>query len=112
MKQSLKSEITKILHSAPIVTNLARKNFVSLFVLALFQLRKVQFNELSVELNEKAKISSNQNRIEDFFRQLNLNFQAVAQLMVALVPRKAKLRLTIDRTEWERSGVPVRQMPG
>lgn len=101
MKQSLKSEITKILHAAPIVTNLARKNFVSLFVLALIQLRKVQFNELAVGLNQDAKISSNQNRIEDFFRQVDVNFQAVAQLMVALMPKKAKLRLTIDRTEWD-----------
>lgn len=101
MKQSLRREITAILYSAPIVTNLARKNFVSLFILALIQLRKVQFNELAVGLNDEAKINSNQNRIEDFFREVEINFQAVAQLMLALLPKKAKLRLTIDRTEWD-----------
>lgn len=101
MKHSLKCEITTILHSAPIVTNLARKTFVSLFVIALIQQRKVQFSELATVLNDDAKISSNQNRIEDFFREVDIDFQSVARLMLALLPRKAKLRLTIDRTEWD-----------
>jgi len=101
MKQSLKGEITSILQSAPIVDNLARKTFIALFVLALIQQRKVQFNELASVLNDEAKISSNQNRIEDFFRDVHLHSQAVAQLMLALLPKKAKLRMTIDRTEWD-----------
>ena len=101
MKQSLKSEITSILHSTQIVDNLARKTFVVLFILALIQQRKVQFNELAVVLNDDAKIASNQNRIEDFFREVSLDYQAVARLMVALLPKKVKLRLTIDRTEWD-----------
>jgi len=106
VKHSLKCEITTILHSAPIVANLARKTFVSLFVIALIQQRNrsaeaVQFNELAVVLNDEAKISSNQNRIEDFFREVDIDFQSVARLMLALLPRKVKLRLTIDRTEWD-----------
>ena len=101
MKQSLKGEITSILHSVPIVDNLARKTFVSLFILALIQQRKVQFCELATVLNDDAKIASNQNRIEDFFREVDINPQAVAGLMLALLPKKVKLRLTIDRTEWD-----------
>ena len=101
MKQSLKSEITTILHAAPIVDNLARKTFVSLFILALIQLRKVQFCELATVLNNDVKTSSNQNRIEDFFRDVTIDFRAVAQLILAFLPKKAKLRLTIDRTEWD-----------
>ena len=46
-RTDLKCEITSILHSAPIVDNLARKTVLSLFVLSLIQLRKVQFNELA-----------------------------------------------------------------
>jgi len=98
MKQSLKSEITAILYSAPIVENLARKNFVSLFLLALIQQRKVQFCELASVLNDEAKIASNQNRIEDFFREVTINYQAVARLIMTLLPKHSKLRLTIDRT--------------
>ena len=99
MKQSLKSEITAILYSAPIVENLARKNFVSLFLLALIQQRRVQFCELASVLNDEAKIASNQNRIEDFFREVTINYQAVARLIMTLLPKHSKLRLTIDRTE-------------
>lgn len=88
------------------MANLARKTFVSLFVIALIQQRNrsaeaVQFNELAVVLNDEAKISSNQNRIEDFFREVDIDFQSVARLMLALLPKKVKLRLTIDRTEWD-----------
>ena len=111
MKHSLKCEITTILHSAPIVTNLARKTFVSLFVIALIQQRKVQFSELATVLNDDAKISSNQNRIEDFFREVDIDFQSVARLMLAVLPRKAKLRLTIDRTDLNASPVALWQMP-
>ena len=110
MKQSLKCEITTILHSAPIVTNLARKTFVSLFVIALIQQRKVQFSELATALNDDAKISSNQNRIEDFFRDVDIDFQSVARLMLALLPKKNKLRLTIDRTDLNASPVAFREM--
>ena len=101
MKQSLKGEITAILHSAPIVDNLARKTFVSLFILALIQTRKVQFNEIANVLNDEVKVGSNQNRIEDFFREVDIHFQAIARLMLVLLPKKEKLRLTIDRTEWD-----------
>ena len=115
MKQShrrtdLKCEITTILHSAPIVTNLARKTVVSLFVIALIQQRKVQFSELATVLNDDAKISSNQNRIEDFFRDVDIDFQSVARLMLALLPKKNKLRLTIDRTDLNASPVAFREM--
>jgi hypothetical protein len=101
VKQSLKCEITSILYSAPVVDNLARKTFISLFVMALIQTRKVQFCELATVLNDKVKIASNQNRIEDFFRDVTIDFQSVARLMIALLPKKVKLRLTIDRTEWD-----------
>ena len=101
MKESLEGVIAPILHSAPIVDNLARKTFVSLFMLALIQQRKVQFCELATLLNDEAKIASNQNRIGDFFREANINPKAVANLMLALLPKKVKLRLTIDRTEWD-----------
>ena len=111
-RTDLKSEITSILHSAPIVDNLARKTFISLFVISLIQLRKVQFNELATVFNEQAKIASNQNRIEDFFREVEINFQAVAQLMLVLLPKKGKLRLTIDRTDLNASPVAFWQMPG
>ncbi len=101
MKQSLKVKSRQSSIRAPIVDNLARKTFISLFVLSLIQTRKVQFNEIANVLNDEVKIASNQNRIEDFFREVDINFQAIAHLMLVLLPKKEKLRLTIDRTEWD-----------
>lgn len=99
MKQNFKNEITKILHSAPVVKNLARKKFVAAFVLALIQSRKVQFSALAQHLNDEVKLASNENRIEDFFREVNLDYLTLAVVLLSLLPRKAKLRICIDRTD-------------
>jgi hypothetical protein len=101
VKQSLKGEITTILHSLPIVKNLARKKFVAAFVLALIQSRNVQFCEIAQHLNQEAKLASNENRIQDFFREVDIDYQLVAVLLLNLLPTKAKLRICIDRTEWD-----------
>lgn len=101
MKQSLKNEITTILHSAPIVKNLARKKFVAAFVLALIQSRNVQFCELAQHFSTDVKLASNENRIQDFFREVDIDYRCLALLVVALMPKKCKLRICIDRTEWD-----------
>jgi len=40
-------------------------------------------------------------RIQDFFRQVELDYEQVALLMCLLLPRQGKVRLCIDRTEWD-----------
>ena len=101
MKQSLINEITDVLQKLPIVTNLARKKFVSHFVVGLIKSRNVQFCEIAQHLNDKAKIASNENRIQDFFRDVTIDYYAVAVLLISLLPKNRKLRLCIDRTEWD-----------
>ena len=58
--------------------NLARKEFVTSFILALIESRKVKFSKLAHDLNDEVKESSNEVRIQDFFREVHLNYQAVA----------------------------------
>jgi len=101
MKPKLLSEITTMLNQVPIVTNKWRKDFLARFVVALIQSRRVQFCEVAHHLNDQAKIASNQTRIEDFFRETALDYQQVARLLVNLLPQQTKLRLCIDRTEWD-----------
>ena len=101
MKPKLIDKITSMLHQVPIVTNKWRKDFVARFVLALIQSRRVQFCEVAHHLNEGAKLASNQTRIEDFFREVSVDYQQVALLLLTLLPTKAKLRLCVDRTEWD-----------
>ena len=101
MKQCLVAKITTLLHAAPLVRNLARKKFIARFVLGLFKSRNVQFCEVAQHLNDGAKLASNETRIQDFFREVDLDYLALAVLLVGLVPGTGKLRLCLDRTEWD-----------
>lgn len=101
MKQRLSAKITTILQRAPVVRNLARQKFVSQFILALLKSRNVQFGEVAHHLNDAVKVASNETRIQDFFRETDLNYLVVAQLLLSLMPTQGKLRLCLDRTEWD-----------
>lgn len=101
MNQRLSDEITSVLSKVKIVDNLARKKFIGLFILGLIKSRNVQFCEIAHHLNNEAKLSSNETRIQDFFREVELNYEQVAILLICLLPPKQKVRLCIDRTEWD-----------
>lgn len=101
MKQSLVDEITNVLQKVPIVANLARKKFVAQFTIGLIKSRNVQFCEVAHHLNDQAKLASNETRIQDFFREVEIDYYFVAVLLVNLLPKNKKLRLCIDRTEWD-----------
>ncbi len=101
MKQCLSAKITALLQYAPVVRNLARQKFVGQFVIALLKSRNVQFCEVAQHLNDAVKPASNETRIQDFFRETDLNYLLLAQLLVRLLPAQGKLRLCIDRTGWD-----------
>lgn len=101
MNQRLESEISSVLSKIPIVKNLSRKKFIGLFVLGLIKSRNVQFCEVAQHLNNEAKLSSNEVRIQDFFREVDIDYFYVALLLLQFLPAKKKLRLCIDRTEWD-----------
>jgi hypothetical protein len=100
VKQSFVAQITRVLGKVPIVKNLARRKFICQFVVGLIKSRNVQFCEVAQHLNDKAKLTSNEVRIQDFFREAELDYGFVAILLLSLLPAKGKLRLCIDRTEW------------
>jgi len=101
MKEYCGDEITQILDEIPIVENKARKKFVFLFVLAMIKTRAVQFCEVAQELNDQVKAKSNEIRIQNFFRQVELNYEQVALLLSMFLPKRGKVTLCIDRTEWD-----------
>lgn len=90
-----------LLRRAPIVSNLARQKFIGQFVVALLKSRNVQFGEVAQHLNDTVKVASNETRIQDFFREAELDYFVLAQLLLSLLPRQGKLRLCLDRTEWD-----------
>ena len=101
MKQHFSTKIKEIFDKVELVSNLARKKFIFSFVLALIKSRKVQFCEVAEHLNEQVQDICNEVRIQDFFRQAKLDYRQVALLLSLFLSPKKKVRLCIDRTEWD-----------
>ena len=85
----------------PLVGNLSRKKFIAQFVIGSLKSRNVPFCEEAQHLNDAVKPASNETRIQDFFRQTTLDYLALTHLLTRLLPAKGKLRLCLDRTEWD-----------
>ncbi|RIY04253.1 transposase, partial [Hymenobacter rubripertinctus] len=61
----------------------------------------MQFCEVAQHLNDAVKPASNETRIQDFFRQTDLDYRLLAHFLLTLLPTTGKLRLCLDRTEWD-----------
>ena len=101
VKQCLIVKITTVLQRVPLVRNLSRQKFIAQFLIGLIKSRNVRFGEVAQHLNDAAKPASNENRIQNFFRDVDLDYLVLAHLLVSLLPATGKLRLCIDRTEWD-----------
>ncbi len=68
MKEFCTGEVTSILDKIPIVSNLARKKFVFMFIVAMIKTRAVQFCEIAQALNDtnRAIIFLKINKIYNF----------------------------------------------
>jgi len=101
MIMTLQSEIRRILNENQIVKNASRKEFLGLYIPALVQSNSVQFFKTAKFLNSDVKVHSNMTRIQDFYRQVDIDYDFVAILLLTLLPKSKKLRICIDRTEWD-----------
>ena len=73
VKQCFAAKITTLLHSAPLVWNLAREKFIARFVPGLFKSRNAPFCEAAQHLNDGAKLASNGTLLQDVFRGVDLD---------------------------------------
>jgi len=101
VKQRLIAKITTVLQHVPLVGHLSRQKFIAQFVIGLIKSRNVQFREVAEHFNDDALPASNETRIQNFFRAVTLDYLAFMQLIIKLLPATGKLRLCIDRTEWD-----------
>jgi len=101
MRYSLTIEIKKLIDRFPILSHLSRKKFLAMYILALINSRNVQFCETANHLNPKVKNESNEVRIQDFYREVHLDFDQIALLFFCIFPSSQKLDIVIDRTEWD-----------
>jgi len=79
----------------------ARLSFLSAFLIALFQVKTVNFSELATGFGGKAQTDSHYKRLQRFFRDYELNYAELAQTVVALMAIPEPWVLSLDRTEWQ-----------
>lgn len=79
----------------------ARVNFIARFVMALIVVRGVTLSTVASTLNPGVLPESNEKRVKRFFGEVELEGKRLAELMLALLPVKDKLVLTLARTSWE-----------
>ncbi len=81
--------------------NKSRKEFIQLIIYALIVSRSVQYGELAAEMATDVETASNHRRIQSFMADYELDYKWVSVLILMLLPDKSKVRLSMDRTEWE-----------
>ena len=79
----------------------ARLNFVARFVMAVVVVRSVTLSRVASVLNPGVLIESNEKRINRFFVQVSFASELFAKLILALLPVKTNLVITLDRTTWQ-----------
>ncbi len=73
-------------------------------VLGLIKNRKVQFHSIAEGMKiagDTVQVASITHRLEDFFREVEFDYEMVAFLLVFCLGGQGKIRLCIDRTEWD-----------
>jgi len=78
----------------------ARVNFTARFVIALFKMGCVNFTQLALVLNPSVGVASNYRRLQRFFNSFTVDTEAFTTLVLALLPQRESLVLTLDRTMW------------
>lgn len=76
----------------------ARVGFIARFVIAPIVVRGVTFSTVASAMNPKVLPESNEKRVKRFFGQVKLEGKSFTTLMLALLPVKDKLVVTLDRT--------------
>jgi hypothetical protein len=79
----------------------ARAAFMMRFVMVVIVVRGVTATTVASVLNPKVLPESNEKRIKRFFGEVEIEGEGFAKLMLALLPEKDQLVLTLDRTTWE-----------
>jgi Transposase DDE domain len=81
--------------------NKSRTDFIEIIVLGLVSSRSVQFGEIADKMLGEADTGSKQRRIQRFIGEYDVNYEFFAYFLILLLPKHGKLKICIDRTEWE-----------
>ena len=78
----------------------ARLSFLALFLIALLRVKTINLVELATGFRTHAKTNSNYKRLQRFFKDFELDYGAIAKMIVSLMEIPQPWILSTDRTEW------------
>lgn len=78
----------------------ARLNFLALFLIALIRVKTINLTELATAFRSEAKTNSSYKRLQRFFKNFDLDYSVMAQVVVSLMQIPQPWVLSLDRTEW------------
>ncbi len=81
--------------------NLARIKLISHFIIALCKVQTVTFEKVANAFESSVDSKSSLRRIQRFIADYTLDSDLIARLIFSLLPKKEKLILSIDRTNWK-----------
>ncbi len=79
----------------------ARLSFLALFLIALFRVKTVNLAEIATGFEGRAETDSNYKRLQRFFRDFDLDYYAIAKLIINIMEIPEPWVLSVDRTEWK-----------
>jgi hypothetical protein len=79
--------------------HLARVKCLSCLIMALFKVKTVNFQELATAFPGSAEVDSHYRRIQRFFKEVEIQPDLIAQLVVSFLPYDQYI-LSMDRTNW------------
>jgi hypothetical protein len=103
MKKFFTSEVSYLFKTYKIVAHKSRQTCLYLAILGIIKSRKVQLPSIADAIKSEGdtiEIKSIIHRLEDFFREADFDYESLALLLIFCLG-KGKLRLCIDRTEWD-----------
>jgi hypothetical protein len=80
--------------------DLRRTRFLSSFIMGMIQARSVNLQKVSESFPSEAKVSSNYRRCQRFFKDFEVDMNAMAQMLSVFLPEE-KWILAMDRTNWK-----------
>jgi hypothetical protein len=78
----------------------ARLNFLALFLIALIRVKTINLTQLATGFRSEAQIDSSYKRLQRFFKDFNLDYSLIAQVVVSLMQIPQPWVLSLDRSEW------------
>src|SRR5579862_6944166 len=79
----------------------ARVRLYCELIMAVIQVGTVTHKELAKPVSTKGKLRAKISKIERFFLEQKIDYTAIGQFIKALLPPGEKLKIAIDRTNWQ-----------